>query len=125
MSLTWSSPTSPGGRTYLRTVSAGLVTEGDAQHFNHVIGKGQLHRGRSILAIVEAGAEFTPEARTAFMGMGSVESTGVIHLAIVVSSAPLRVLLSFVIRMSGGVSNTRFFENEAAATRWLHQSLDS
>ncbi len=41
------------------------------------------------------------------------------RVAVVVSSAPLRVMMSFVIRMSGSNDFTRFFTSELEAQRWL------
>ena len=125
MPMSWSSRLTPRGCRYLRTVSSGLVTDGDARHFNGVIADGQPHHHDSVLAIIEPGAEFSPAARKAFMGMGGVQTGPKVYVAVVVNSAPLRVLLSFVIRMSGAVSSTRFFESEDAAARWLHDSLDA
>lgn len=124
MPMTWSSRQTPGGRSYLRTASSGLVTDADTQNFSGVIAPGGPHYLNSVLAIVEPGTEFSPEARKAFMGMGAVEVGPKVYVAVVVSNAALRVLLSFVIRMSGAVSSTRFFDGEDAAARWLHESLD-
>lgn len=125
MPLTWSSQQSPRGRTYVRTLSAGAVTDPDARHFGRRIAPGQPHHGHSVLAVIEPGTDFSPEARKSFMGMASVGAQHTVNVAVVVTSAPLRVLASFVIRMSGASTNTRFFENEASATRWLHQHVDS
>lgn len=125
MPMSWSSRQTPRGRSYLRTYSSALVTDADALEFGHVISAGQPHYLTSVLAVIEAGAEFSPEARKAFMGMGAVQTGPKVYVAVVVDSAPLRVLLSFVIRMTGAVSSTRFFESEDAATRWLHDLLDA
>lgn len=125
MPMSWSSRHTPGGCRYLRTVASGPVTDADARSLTDVIAAGRPHHLDSVLAIVEPATDFSPEARQAFMGMGPVKIEKHVYVAVVVHSAPLRVLLSFVIRMSGAVSSTRFFESEAAAARWLHASLDT
>lgn len=124
MPLTFTVEKSPRGRTFVRTVSSGAVTADDAKHFIAAIGQQQPLSGAPILAIVESGADLAPEARKAFTSMGG-DPEQQVPVAVVVTSAPLRVLLTFVIRMSGAALGTKFFGNEVEAKRWLVDTLDT
>ena len=78
--------------------------------------------GLPILAVVTEGAKFSPEARQAFTKMNA-NGAQQAPVAVVVSSAPLRVMLGFIIRLSGASSVTKFFGTEADALTWLEEKL--
>ena len=66
-----------------------------------------------------------PEARRIFTeDPGTQGSQLRAPVAIVLTSAPLRVMMSFVIRVSGSGAYTKFWSNEDEAKQWLHQRLD-
>ncbi|MDP1823055.1 MAG: hypothetical protein Q8L48_07435 [Archangium sp.] len=126
MPLTFSQAVTAKGNAYLRTVSSGAVTEADANGLNAVVAVGAKHFGLPILGLVEPGATFSAEARKAFTAGNDGKSQAEMKpVAIVVSSAPLRVMLGFIIRMSGASDATRFFSSEADALVWLDEKLGS
>jgi hypothetical protein len=120
MSITWEGQKSPGGKPYLRTVSAGDVTAEDVQKLNKVISPGGEFADLPMLALVAPGANFSAEARNGFTSMtGGAERP----IAVVVSSAPMRVMLTFIIRLSDAVKMTKFFGTEDDARKWLLEQL--
>lgn len=114
----------PGGRDIVRMLSSGEVTAADAESIKPVVGPGGPHQGKPILAVIEKGANYSPEARQAFTTFGATEGGAVMPVAVVVPSAPLRVMLSFVIRLSGAAEYTRFFGTEAEGLAWLDQRVE-
>lgn len=122
MSLTFTVEKSPAGRNYLRTVSSGLVSAADVKQLASVISPGQPHHGLSILSLVEPGADFAPEARKQFGTMGGGKD---VKAAVVVPSAPLRVMIAFIVKVAGAGDTTQFFATEAEAKRWLFEKLEA
>ncbi len=113
----------PKGHTYLKIHSSGDVTAADADALNKTLVPGGENADLAIFATVDSGAKFSPEARQAFTQTNNTKVENPKPVAIVVTSAPLRVMLSFVIRMSGSAGNTRFFANEAAALAFIEEKL--
>ncbi len=107
------------GHFYLRTVSTGEVNAADAVKLNEAISPDGKWPDLPILGLVESGASFSSEARQALTAGKTSTGQGTKPVAIVVTNAPLRVMLSFVIRISGAVESTRFFSTEAHALGWL------
>lgn len=70
MSMSWTVEKTDGGHKYLRVVSAGRITAEDAQQFSNVIQPGAEHEGVPLLAYIERGAEYSPQARKMFGEMG-------------------------------------------------------
>ncbi|PZR08679.1 MAG: hypothetical protein DI536_24585 [Archangium gephyra] len=124
MSMTWTLEKPPGGRNYLRTVSSGTVTAEDVKTFAAAIQPGQPFFNTAILSVMEPGTDFTPQARKMFGEMGGAAGATRPPTAVVVASAPMRVLISFVLKVSGAAEATRFFANEPEAQRWLFPLLD-
>ena len=118
MPITHSMKQSGAGESFVRTHQTGKVTGADAKHFMHLIAPGQPLHGLPVLAVLESGSELDADARKMFSAMGDPAAKAA-RVAVVVSSAPLRVMMSFVIRMSGSNDSTRFFTNEAEAQSWL------
>ena len=112
----------PRGKDYVRFLSSGDVTAEDAEGMSKLIAPGTPMSNKAILAVVEPGAKFSPEARQAFTKSGGAEGAAN-PVAIVVTSAPVRVMLSFIIRMSGAAANTRFFANEPDALTYIEEKL--
>lgn len=114
----------PKGKTYLNLFSSGDVSATDAEALMKDIAPGMPNANLPILAIVAEGAKFSPEARQAFTKMNSGDAQQA-PVAVVVSSAPLRVMLGFIIRLSGASAVTKFFGAEADALAWLEEKLAS
>jgi hypothetical protein len=110
----------PAGFQYLHVLASGTVTVEDALALNAKLAVGGPHATTPILGVVESGADFSAEARQALTNGGKREGEGN-KTAIVVTSAPLRVMLTFVVRISGGAQTTRFFNAEAPALAWLEE----
>lgn len=113
----------PKGKDYVRFYSSGDVTAEDAAGMNKLIAPGMPMSNKAILAVVESGAKFSPEARQAFTKGNAQTDASANPVAIVVTSAPLRVMLSFIIRMSGAAAYTRFFANEPDALAFIEEKL--
>lgn len=125
MPMTFTHETTPGGRRYVRVVSSGEIVKEDTGPLLSLITSGQAASEAGILAVVEPGTKYAPEARQALTVVGA-DSQGLRPwVAVVVGNAPLRVMLSFVIRLSGAGKVTRFFGDEAQARAWLLSVLDS
>ncbi len=124
MPLNYAVEKTPKGRSFLRSVSSGAVTAEDVKQFGAVIGPGQPLEGFPILSIVEPGAEFSPESRKVFGGMGTKGGPTTVT-AVVVPSAPLRVMISFIVKVAGASDHTRFFANEPEARAWLFEKVDA
>lgn len=112
---------SPQGALFVRTYQSGKVTGEDARHFMRLLAPGQPLHGLPVLSVIESGSEFDPEARKVFTSLGEpADAANAARVAVVVSSAPLRVMMSFIIRISGSNDFTRFFTTEREAESWLH-----
>ena len=108
------------GRTYVRTVSTGQVTGEEARALMLRLAPGTELEGAPMLSVMEGKVDLEPEARKAFASLNQGPA-GVkpMNVAIVTPSAPLRVMLSFVIRIAGQANHTKFFSNEPEALKWL------
>lgn len=108
------------GRRYIRTVSTGHVTGEDARALMLRVAPGAELDGVPMLSVMEGKVDLEPEARKVFstlnQGGGAAKP---MQVAIVTPSAPLRVMLSFVIRIAGQSGDTKFFANEVEALKWL------
>lgn len=111
------------GRRYGRTVSTGKVSASDVSELLRRTGPGGDLAGTALLSVMEGGVELDPEARKAFAAMNAASAKGGQQgkIALVTPSAPLRVLLSFVLRVTGGAVSMKFFSNEAEAMTWLER----
>ncbi len=121
MPLSFSTAKTPKGREYRRVVASGVVSADDALTLNRDIASGGPFERHPILGVVESGADFSAEARQALTS-GGKDGKDSNQTAIVVNSAPLRVMLTFVVRISGGAATTRFFAAEAPALAWFDES---
>lgn len=124
MPISFAAAKTPQGKPYLRTVSSGVVTAADAQSLTTTLAPGQPLAGLPILSLVDPGATFSAEARQAFTAIGG-EGAAAMPVAVVVSSAPMRVMLGFIIRLSGAAAATRFFGKEEEALAWLEEKLSA
>mgnify|MGYP000949823967 CR=1 FL=1 len=113
----------PKGHRYARTHSSGVVTGEEAEAVMAQLVPGQPGHAVGVLSVVDPGTEMRPEARRAFTSSNGLAAEQ-LPVAIVVTSAPLRVTLSFVMRVVGTALKTRFFATEAEALVWLETTLD-
>ena len=116
----------PAGHRALRSRATGVIDVADAAQLKEAVRAGGPNHGWPLLAIQESDSRFTVEGRQAFVKFG--ESMPAV--AVVVTSAPLRVMLNFVIRASQATStaassNVRFFSTEPEALAWLDGEMTS
>ena len=108
------------GRKYLRTVSSGQVTGDDARALMERVAPGTEWEGLPMLSVMEGKVDLAPEARKSFASMNpGANAAKPMKVAIVTPNAPLRVMLSFVLRIAGQSNETKFFANEPEALKWL------
>ena len=125
MPVTFTVHQSPKGKTYLRTHTFGVVSGDDAEKVMVHLRPGGQYYGAGVLSVSESDTDMKPEARRIFTeDPGTQGSQLRAPVAIVLTSAPLRVMMSFVIRVSGSGAYTKFWSNEDEAKQWLHQRLD-
>jgi hypothetical protein len=124
MPLVYSRYRTPAGRTVLRLTSTGEVNRDHAAAFQQRTLPGGQDHGLALLIIVDRTTAISTEVRRIFTAQS--EATGPRPpAALVTSNGTLRVLLNFMTRVSGGEANTRFFQTEAEAEKWLDQQLQS
>lgn len=124
MPLTATREKTAAGTAYVRTFASGAVAEADAVALTAALASGGPFEKLPILGLVESGATFSPEARKAFTSSGDgATAADRMPTAIVVNNAPLRVMLGFVIRISGASAQTRFFGAEAEALAWIDEQM--
>ncbi len=75
--------------------------------------------GLPLLAMMEGKVDLEPEARKIFASLNNAPSAKKMKVAVVTASAPLRVTMSFILRIAGQADATKFFSNEDEARRWL------
>lgn len=121
MPMTITPSKTPKGKPYLRMMSSGDVSAADGEGLTKTIAPGSPLANMAILGMVADGARFSPDGRHAFTRSGAMDE-GQAPVAVVVNSAPLRVMLTFVIRISGAA--TRFFNSETDALAWLDEKLE-
>lgn len=122
MSIRLTSSKTPGGKPFLHVVLSEDVTPANAEALSSSMSPGGPHEGLALLAMVEDGAKFSAEARQAFT-RNSTPGQAVNPVAVVVKSAPLRVMLTFVVKIAGASAATRFFGGEGDALAWLELQL--
>ena len=126
MPITFTAHQTPRGKTYVRTHSFGVVTGEDAETMMAKMREGAPYYGCGVLSVSDDGTDLKPEARRVFTETPTNSGSQLrAPVAIVINSAPLRVMMSFVIRVSGSSPYTKFFGNEPEATRWLIERLDT
>lgn len=103
----------PGGRRIFRVVYQGAVDGKDGERVVAAVAPGTAAFELPQLYVYEEGASMTAELREAF---GKVKVVGK-NIAIVMRSIPLRVQMTFVLRVIG--AEGVLFETEEAALKWL------
>lgn len=122
MPINWEIKTTPGGKQYSRSVAKGRITMEDVLRLKEVSGPGGTLYGVSTVTVNEPDMSLEADARRAFADM--LEQAPNTYLALVVPSAPMRVMMTFVMRMSGKAATTKLFGDEASATQWVVENVD-
>ncbi|MGV3623556.1 MAG: hypothetical protein ACO1OB_22240 [Archangium sp.] len=115
----------PKGRKYVRTHAFGKVGAADAKPVMDKMLPGHEWHGYGVLSVADSGTDLDPEARRIFTSQQDVPVNERPPTAMIVTSAPLRITISFVMKVSGSSPNTKFFGNEAEGTAWLVSELDA
>lgn len=117
MPFSWETRRTAAGATYVRSVASGEVTVDDARAVCDLVAPGGALHETPVLVVSEPGLHTVSDVRkllAAALGQMTVP------FAMVVRSAPTRVALSFMLRISGkSAEHTRFFAEEGAALEWL------
>lgn len=116
---------SPKGVKYFRAESSGPVSGDDAHSLMDPLRAGAEHHELALLAVVADGSDFTPEARKVLGSNDPARNAKNIPTALVVRSAPLRVMMGFVFKMAGASERSRVFANEADARAWLFPRIEN
>jgi len=121
MPISLSTEQFPDGRRYLRSVSTGSVSGEDARGLMMRLAPGGEFDGLPLLAVMEGKVDMSPEARKMFSSLNAPPGGQAqkMKVAVVTSSAPLRVTMSFVLRIAGQANDTKFFGTEDEARNWL------
>lgn len=109
----------------MRTHAFGVVTGADATPVMERMRPGNEWFGYGVLSVADSNTELQPEARRIFTSQQNVPVNERPPTAMIVTSAPLRITISFVMKVSGSAPNTRFFGSEADGTAWLVAELDA
>lgn len=117
MPFTWEKRKTDTGREFVRSVAAGEVTVADASVVQQLLSPGGELHATPVMVVNEPGVHTVAEVRKMLAGtLGSLR----VPFAMVVGSAPTRVALSFMLRISGkSTEQTKIFPDERAATAWL------
>jgi len=108
------------GRPYAHVVGSGAVTGEQARGLMTRLALGGDLTGIPLLAVIEPKVDLDPEARKAFATLNDAGAKP-IKAALVTPNAPMRVMLSFVIRLSPQVNETKFFATATEALAWLEK----
>ncbi|MBL9039119.1 MAG: hypothetical protein JNG84_11425 [Archangium sp.] len=117
MTMIYERHTLSNGQPYTRVVATGEITKADAREYlARSSPSGVDGRVHMVVVAVEPDISVAAEARPVLASKDLASRTP--SSAIVLTNAPLRVLASFLVRMSGS-TRTRFFASEAPALEWL------
>ncbi len=120
MPVHFSKATTRGGYPYVSATSSGEVSDADTKELTAALGEDGPYGDLPVLGFVKTSASFSTEARE-FINPRKTSRGALKPVAIVVSNAPMRSILTFVAGISRSVSTTRFFRTEALAMEWLDE----
>ena len=115
----------PGGAAFVYAVSRGEVTAADAHALMDPLWPGGAHHDKALFAVVAAGSDFSKDARSVLSGKDGERNAKGLPIALVVSSAPMRVMMSFIFKIAGASGRSRAFATEAEAQAWFFSKLDA
>lgn len=118
MPLDISESRTPTGNKLLLVQAQGVVTGAQAQVLVDDVATSGPHAGWPIFCKIAKGTEYTPEARKTMTAGGSYPCC-----AILVTSAVLKTLVNFMMRVTGSDPRARMFATEAEALAWVDQVL--
>jgi hypothetical protein len=125
MPLTYAEFTSPRGVRMVRSLVSGELGLEEAQLIEKALLPGGDMHGLPYLAVAEKGTSFSPEFRGYFSHRQMSMDTPAI--AMVMPTTPLRVLVSFIVRVAqrfnrGAITQPiQFFASEVEAITWLEE----
>lgn len=121
--LTTTPKTFSGGQPYLHVVGSGAVSGDDARGLMTRISRGGEFEGYPLLAELQGKVDLDAEARKAFATLNSgANAARAVKVALVTASAPMRVMLNFIVRLSPQVNETKFFATADEALIWLERT---
>lgn len=123
MPIEWEIKKTPGGATYSRAVASGRITMADVEKLKRDSAPGGPIHGLPSVSINDPNMVLDTDARRAFSEMVADDPKA--RYGVVVTSSPMRVMMGFVLRLSGRATTTRLFADEAEATRWVTEPLES
>jgi hypothetical protein len=116
-------PRTPSGREYVRALASGDISDRDAHQLMDSLRVGQPHHEHALMAVLTAGTSVSSEARKVLAEQDPHRNAKNLPIAVVVHSAPLRVMMSFIFRVAGAHQRARIFGDEAEAERWFLEAL--
>lgn len=116
---------SPKGVPFMHARSHGAVGVEDARALMTPLRTGGAHQGMGLLAVVGPGTEISSEARKVFAVVDPERNEKGAPTALVVPSAPVRVMMGFIFKMAGASERSRVFASEADAKSWFFSKLDA
>lgn len=125
MPLTLQVEKTDGGNEFLHSISSGTVSRKDIDELMLAIAPDGRYPTQPLLAEVLAGTSYSADARQAFVEMRKGSPALTRHVAIIVSSQALRVMLTFLVRIAGSAQTTKFFTRMDDAQQWLDAEVAS
>lgn len=117
MAFSWETRQTASGARYVRSVASGEVTVDEAFAMRALVSPGGALHETPVMVVNEKGLHTISEVRKI---LADTLGRMTVPFAMVVRSAPTRVALSFMLRISGkSVEHTKFFAEESAAAEWL------
>lgn len=124
MGINISFPKTPSGHEYVHAVSQGEVSPADAHQLMDLLAPGKPHHDHGLIAVVSNGTTLGAEARKVFSFNDASRNERGIPTAVVVPSAPMRVMMGFIFKMAGAQTRARLFATEGEAVTFVESSLD-
>lgn len=109
----------PGGARCVQVVTTGHYSLEDAQNVLRHTGRGGPMQGLPRLFLTQKQTSISPEARRLFASRTD-QSEDNVWMAVVVTSAVIRVSTNFILRMNRN-DKVRLFSSEPAAIQWLDE----
>ncbi len=112
----------PRGLEIIRSLTSGPVSAEDVRMLLSQVDKGGPLFGKPLVSVIESDTTYSPEARMLVRNIDS-DSMPDTASAIVVKSAPQRIVLGFMLRLSSRKNALRVFGKEEEAVKWVEDQL--
>ncbi len=122
MGITWRKDQTPGGHEVMHSTTSGPVSADDVRGYLAQLEPGGALYQKSLLSVIESDTSYSPEARMLVRGIDASNMPDV-AFAIVVKSAPQRIVLGFMLHFMSRMKGMKVFGEEAEAVRWLDETL--